>query len=102
MTNSGDINKTVAFNEYVVPLQKGYKGIKVDWLTPQYYKYLGFVLTEEENEQNISKLNSTRNIHLDCDGKDVYWLTVYLEPDTTINDYAWDQKTNHFGEINTQ
>ncbi|MDU5333436.1 hypothetical protein [Enterococcus sp.] len=102
VTNSGDINKTVAFNEYVVPLQKGYKGIKVDWLTPQYYKYLGFVLTEEENEQNISKLNSTRNIHLDCDGKDVYWLTVYLEPDTTINDYAWDQKTNHFGEINTQ
>ena len=99
VTNSGDINKTVAYNEYVVSLQTGYKGIKVDWITPQYYKYLGFVLTEEENAQNISNLDSSQNIHLDCDGKEAYWLTVYLEPDTEINDYAWDQKTNHFGEL---
>lgn len=102
VTNSGDINKIVRYNEYVVPLQKGYKGIKVDWITPQYYNYLGFVLTEVENEQNISKLDSSQNIHLDCDGKEAYWLTIYLEPDTTINDYAWDQKTNHFGEIKIQ
>lgn len=99
VTNSGDINKTVAYNEYVVSLQTGYKGIKVDWLTPQYYKYLGFVLTEEENAQNISNLDSSQNIHLNCDGKEAYWLTVYLEPETEINDHAWDQKTNHFGEL---
>ncbi|MGG5368726.1 RCC1 domain-containing protein [Enterococcus sp. AZ196] len=99
VVNSGDINKIVSYNEYLLSLQKGFKGIKVDWITPQYYKYLGFVLTEVENEQNISKLDSSQNIHLNCTGKEVYWLTVYLEPDTTIQNYAWDQKTNQFGKV---
>lgn len=99
ITNSGDIDKTVSYNEYMVPLQKGYKGISIRWLTPQYYTYLGFVLTEKESEQDIAKIDSLRTIHLDCDNKEVYWLTIYLEPNTTINDYAWDQQTNHFGEI---
>ncbi|GCF93871.1 hypothetical protein NRIC_17620 [Enterococcus florum] len=98
-THSGDINKTVPYNEYTVSLEKGYKGIKVNWITPQYYEYIGFVLSEAESGQDITNLNNSKNIHLDCDGTEEYWLTIYLEPDTTINDYAWDQKTNDFGKI---
>lgn len=98
-THSGDINKSIPFSTYTVSLEKSYKGIAVGLITPQYYDYVGFVLSETESGQDISNLVKSSDIHLNCGEVTEYWLTIYLEPMTTINDYAWDQKTNDLGVI---
>lgn len=97
---SGKSDTRVAFTPYILTKEKGYDGMLVSWITPQYYQYEGYVLTSEEDAHNLSGLVTSPEVKLDYTSTDAYWLTIYLSPtDETTGLFSWDSATNDFGTI---
>lgn len=59
-------------------------------LVPEYYQYMGYVLTDIDNTHDESKKQQGVPV-LNGSEKNEYWLTLYIQPSTTsFIPYSWD------------
>lgn len=75
-------------------------------IIPEFYKYNGYYLSNEEASQNNNSLNAPNNVALSqiyMYARGELWITIYLEPNGTNEGnpqpYSWDYKRNEFGKI---
>lgn len=73
-------------------------------VVPEYYEYLGYVMTNADTLHQSSSLTGTGIYRYDFTSGDYEkWLTVYLKPkfgaEGVPNMYGWDYKENDLGEI---
>lgn len=73
-------------------------------VVPEYYEYLGYVMTNADTPHQSSSLTGTEIYRYDFTSGDYEkWLTVYLKPkfgaEGVPNMYGWDYKENDLGEI---
>ncbi|MDR1464097.1 MAG: DUF11 domain-containing protein [Oscillospiraceae bacterium] len=67
-------------------------------LVPQYYEYVGRVITDANTPHN-SASRVPGNIILDYNLAGEYWVTVYIQPTTAPKPHSWDVRTNDIGTI---
>lgn len=73
-------------------------------VVPEYYEYLGYVMTDADTPHQSSSLTGTSIYRYDFTSGDYEkWLTVYLKPkfgsEGAPNMYGWDYEENDLGEI---
>ncbi|MBO1305750.1 hypothetical protein JZO70_06250 [Enterococcus sp. 669A] len=73
-------------------------------VVPEYYEYLGYVVTDADTPHQSSSLTGTSVYRYDFTSGDYEkWLTVYLKPkfgsEGAPNMYGWDYEENDLGEI---
>ena len=75
---------------------------------PQYYEYEGYFQNsggtagkEHDNLASMEPSSRTSNgsIQLDYGTKSEYWITVYIRPAGTPDDYEWSYASNDFGVV---
>jgi hypothetical protein len=99
-TNSGvqGVGST-AFTDHVVVPSPSSAFFIVNDIVPQYYEYVGYVVTTFNTVHNPAAM-STGSIILDYGTSVQYWVTIYIRPRPgQPGDYTWDWRTNDFGSI---
>ncbi|MTD38399.1 VWA domain-containing protein [Erwinia sp. CPCC 100877] len=103
------------FTTYELTIKREQSQLKVTDLVPEYYTFLGYILTSTDKELNTTHLSSnsdqliqTNEAVLDYQLNNEYWLTMFITPDlgTDTNNeqvrsprpYSWSYKINQFGQ----
>lgn len=80
--------------------------VKLTPIIPEFYKYNGYYLSNDEASQRNDSLNAPNNVALSqiyMYARGELWITIYLEPNGTNNGnpqpYSWDYERNEFGKI---
>ncbi|WP_348921028.1 vWA domain-containing protein [Enterococcus rotai] len=99
------------FTKYVVVLEKGQTQLEITDIVPEYYKFMGYIATNNSNDLNLKHLSSnktdlvtTNKAILDYQLNNEYWITMFVTPQLgseghilSPRPYSWDYKVNKFG-----
>jgi hypothetical protein len=103
------------FTKYELTIKRDQAQLKITDLIPEYYTFLGYILTSTDKELNTTHLSSnssqlikTNEAVLDYQLNNEYWLTMFITPElgTDTNNeqeksprpYSWSYKINQFGQ----
>ncbi|MGO2267138.1 MAG: isopeptide-forming domain-containing fimbrial protein [Vagococcus salmoninarum] len=113
--SSSEITESL-FTTRFIELDKTVKGLLIEDMIPEYYKYVGHIATTDKaklkEEHLSSKLPTDSGKQLafvDFSKSEEYWVTIYLEPkfgkdkddqpEESPRPYSWSNRINDFGVI---
>lgn len=113
--SSSEITESL-FTTRFIELDKIVKGLLIEDMIPEYYKYVGHIATTDKaklkEEHLSSKLPTDSGKQLafvDFSKSEEYWVTIYLEPkfgkdkddqpEKSPRPYSWSNHINDFGVI---
>ncbi|MGY3748057.1 isopeptide-forming domain-containing fimbrial protein [Vagococcus salmoninarum] len=113
--SSSEITESL-FTTHFIELDKTVKGLLIEDMIPEYYKYVGHIATIDKaklkEEHLSSKLPTDSGKQLafvDFSKSEEYWVTIYLEPkfgndkddqpEESPRPYSWSNRINDFGVI---
>lgn len=113
--SSSEITESL-FTTRFIELDKTVKGLLIEDMVPEYYKYVGHIATTDKAKLKEEHLSSKLPIDsgkqlafVDFSKSEEYWVTIYLEPkfgkdkddqpEESPRPYSWSNRINDFGVI---